>query len=226
MISRPVIRLLTAFALLACIAGCTRTVEAGHYGPFTIGASKEATLAAIERSDIRGVEPLVDPPIKLLNPQRADFEALRGASGIAVFGEDYPIALRIEFDGDTLASSSPNFKEYPYIPRYPYSGPALLAQMQLKLPRGLDRSGVFDALASFKTQQKIVVEASVAGYEMYVQTGSKPWVEPYRSVVLEGDEWRFQGLGGEFWYPVRKSSVELHFRQGKLVRVHQQTSLF
>lgn len=226
MILRPVIRLLAAFALLTSLAACTRTVEAGHYGPFTIGASKEATLAVLERADIRGVEPLVDPPIKLLNPTRADFEALRRASGIAVFGEDYPIPLRIAFDGDTLASSSPNFKEYPYIPRYPYSGPALLAQMQLKLPRGLDRTGVFDALASFKTQQKIVVEACVAGYEMYLRTESRPWVEPYRSVVLEGDAWRFPGLKGEVWYPVRKSSVELHFRQGKLVRIEHEISVF
>jgi len=225
-ITRPALISVAALAWLASIAGCTRTVEAGQYGPFTIGASKEATLAALERADIRGVEPLVDPPIRLVNPQRADFEALRRVSGIAVFGEDYPIPLRIEFDGDTLASSSPNFKEYPYIPRYPYSGPALLAQMQLKLPRGLDRSGVFDALASFRTQQKIVVEACVAGYEMYLRTDSRPWVEPYRSVVLEGDAWRFPGLQGEVWYPVRKSSVELHFRQGKLVRIEHEISVF
>ena len=226
MISRPVIRLLTVFALLASLAGCTRTVEAGQYGPFTIGASKEATLAALERANIRGVEPLVDPPIHLLNPTRADFDALRTASGIAVIAEEGEIQLRIEFDGDTLASSSPNFKEYPYIPRYPYSSLALLAQMQLKLSRGLDRSAVFDALASFKTEQKIEVEAFVAGYELYRRTDSKPWIEPYRSVLLAGDEWRFQGLKDEVWYPVRKSGVALHFREGRLTRLEDQTGLF
>jgi hypothetical protein len=221
-----VARILAAAAALILCAACTRTVESGRYGPFQIGASKEAALAAIERLEILEVEPRVDPPIRLVNPQRADLDALKSCAGLSIFAEDHPVALNVEFHGELVDSTSPNFGEYPYLPRYPYSGPATLAMMQVKITRGLDHAAVFDAIASFKTQQKIVVEASVPGFDMFRGTNSPPWAGEYRSLLLVNDEWRFEGLKGEFWYPVRHATVVLHFRGGRLASVEHHASLF
>jgi hypothetical protein len=220
------IRLLAAAIVLALLGGCTRTIDSGQYGYLNIGASKEATLDALERADQRGVAPVVDPPIHLVNPKRADLDVLRNATGIAVTAEEHPIALRIEFEGDMVGSSRPNFGEYPYIPRYPYSGPALLAQMQVRIYRGLDHAGVFDVIASFKTEQKIEVDAFVAGYDKMRHTEAKPWLGEYRGLLLANDAWRFEGLKDEVWYPARGSAVELHFRQGKLAEIVHRLSLF
>lgn len=221
-----VARILAAAAALILCTACTRSVESGRYGPFEIGATKAATLAEIERLGIRSVEPRVDPPIRLVNPQRADLDALKSCAGLSIFAEDHPVALNVEFHGELVDSTSPNFGEYPYLPRYPYSGPALLAMMQVKIARGLDHAAVFDAIASFKTQQKIVVEASVPGFDMFRGTTSKPWAGEYRNLLLANDEWRFDGLEGQFWYPVRHATVALHFRGGRLARVEHHASLF
>ena len=222
----PPIRLLAAAFVFALLGGCTRTIDSGQYGFLSIGASKEETLAAFERADQRGVEPVVDPLIHLVNPKRADLDVLKNATGISVTAEEHPIALRIEFEGDTVGSSRPNFGEYPYIPRYPYSGPALLAQIQARLYRGMSHAGVFDVIASFKTQQKIEVEAFVAGYDKMRHTDAKPWLGEYRGLLLANDEWQFEGLKDEVWYPVRKSTVALHFRQGKLAEIVQRLAIF
>src|SRR5882672_1389712 len=205
----PPIRLLAAAFALTLLGGCTRTIDSGHYGFLPNGASKEDTLAALEHADQRGVIPDVDPPIHLVNPKRADLDVLTNATGISITAEEHPIALRIEFEGDTVGSSRPNFGEYPYIPRYPYSGPALLARIQARLYRGMTQPGVLDVIASFKTQQKIEVDAFVAGYDKMRRTDAKPWLGEYRGLLLANDAWRFAGLKEEVWYPVRKSAVEL-----------------
>lgn len=222
----PAARILATAAALLALAACDRSVVNGTYGPFQIGATKEATLAALERLDIRGVEPRVDPPIRLVNPTRADLDAFKSCGGLRITAEDHPVALNVEFRGEQVDSTSPNFGEYPYVPRYPYSGPALLAMMQVKIARGLDHAAVFDAIASFKTQQKIVVEASVPAYRLWRGTTAQPWFGEYRSVLLANDEWRFDGLEKEFWYPVRSATMELHFRGGRLTRIEHQPSLF
>jgi len=222
----PLIRLLAAAFALTLLGGCARTIDSGQYGFLTIGASKEDTLAALERADQRGVEPVVDPDIHLVNPKRADLDVLKNATGVSITAEEHPIALRIEFEGDTVGSSRPNFGEYPYIPRYPYSGPALLARMQARIYRGMTHAGVFDVIASFKTQQKIEVDAFVAGYDKMRHTGAKPWLGEYRGLLLANDEWQFEGLKDEVWYPVRKSTVALYFRQGKLAEIVHRPSIF
>src|ERR1700752_813583 len=101
----PPIRLLAAAVVFPLLGGCTRTIDSGQYGFLSIGASKEQTLAAFERAGQRGVEPVVDPPIHLVNPRRADLEVLKDETGISITAEEHPIALRIEFAGDTVGSS-------------------------------------------------------------------------------------------------------------------------
>lgn len=218
--------IIAAAFVLQGLAGCTRTVDAGAYGPFTIGATKEGTLAALERADIRGIEPRIYPLIRLENPRRADLDRLGGNAGIQIFAEDHPVALRVEFRGDAVSSTWPNFGEYPYVPRYPYSGPALLALMQVKITQGLSHAAVYDAIASFKTEQKIVVEAFVVGYAMLQGTDALPWAGEYRELLLATDEWRFEGLADEVWYPVHRSAVELRFRGGHLAEIVHRTSIF
>jgi hypothetical protein len=98
--------------------------------------------------------------------------------------------------------------------------------MQVKITRGLDHAAVFDAIASFKTEQKIVVEASVPAYDMFRGTDAKPWAGEYRGLLLANDEWRFEGLEEQFWYPVHSASVVLHFRAGRLTRIEHRPALF
>jgi hypothetical protein len=217
---------IAAVVALLVLGGCTRTVDAGRYGALAIGASKEETLAVLERLDVRGIEPRVYPPIRLENPRRADLDVFARSAGIRIFAEDHPVALHVEFRGAEVSSTWPNFGEYPNVPRYPYSGPALLALMQVKITRGLDHAAVFDAIASFQTEQKIVVEAFVAGYARLEGTQALPWTGEYRELLLGNDEWRFAGLSQEVWYPVRHSAVELRFRGGKLFAIVHRTSIF
>ena len=219
-------RLALTALLLLVLAGCARSVTAGSYGPFVIGASKEAVLQALQRAGIRQVEPLPYPLERLENPTRAALTALSASAGIAIEVEDNPYALHVEFRDGRVSSTWPNFGEYPYMPRYPYSPDALLARMQLKISQGMDHAAVFDVIKSFQTTKKIVVEPYVTGYERMRGSDSVPWEGEYRALVMANDEWRFEGLAREVWYPVRRSEVSLFFRDGSLVRIEHRYSMF
>jgi hypothetical protein len=223
---RRLLTLAVAVAVaVAALGACTRRIETSSYGPFSIGTTKEATLAALERLDIRGIEPVIFPPIRLENPKRAELDVFSASSGVQISAEDHPVALHVEFRNDAVSATWPNFGEYPYVPRYPYSGPALLALMQVKITQGLNHAAVFDAIASFLTKQKIVVEAFVVGYAKMRGTDSPPWIGEYRSLLMTNDEWRFEGLDDVLWYPVRQSDVALHFRDGKLFEIVHRASI-
>jgi hypothetical protein len=221
---RPV-RVLHAALALLLLAACSRSVVSGSYGPFAIGASKEAVLLALERAGIRAVEPLPYPLVRLVNPTQGALEALAASDGIAVRVEDAPYALHIEFREGRVSSTWPNFGEYPYMPRYPYTPEALLARMQAGISPGMEHAAVFAALTSFRTEKKIVVEPFVVGYAKIPGSDSLPWEGEYRSLLLANDEWRFDGLAGEVWYPLRRSQVALFFHAGKLARIEHRYSM-
>jgi hypothetical protein len=218
-------RALPALALVL-LAACTRSVNTGGYGPLVIGAGKDAMLLTLEHAGIRQVEPLPFPLLRLVNPTRAALTALDTSVGIAVAVEDNPYALHIEFRGGRVSSTWPNFGEYPYMPRYPYTPDALLARMQSKISQGMDHAAVFDAIKSYETKQKIVIEPFVVGYQKMRGSDSVPWEGEYRALMMANDEWRFEGLAGEVWFPVRRSQVSLYFRDGKLARIEHRYSLF
>ena len=216
------VRLLPLYALAAAIitllSGCDRTIQSGSYGPLTIGMSKESALAALERLDIRAIDPLTFPRTRLENPQRAELDALGGSAGIVIAIDESLAGLHVEFRDGRVNATWPNFGEYPYLPRFPYSGEALLSRLQLKIVPPMDHAAVFDAIASLPAHHAIVVERFVVGYQKMRGTDAAPWEGEYRGLLLANDEWRFQGL--------KASNVTLYFRAGKLLEIVHQTTLF
>jgi hypothetical protein len=213
-------------AALLVLGGCTRTIDHGRYGPFEIGATKESALAALKSADIRGVEPLIYPPLRLENPRRADLDALAASDGIAIAVDESLTRLHVEFRDGQVSATWPNFGEYPYLPRFPYSGEALLARLQQKIAPPMNHAAVFDALESFPTQHQIVVEPFVVGYEKMRGTDTAPWTGEYRALLLASDAWRFQGLKAQVWYLARDSAVTLTFHAGRLREIVHHASIF
>jgi hypothetical protein len=214
-----------AIVLLA-LGGCTRSIDHGRYGPFEIGATKETALAALKGADIRGVEPLIFPALRLENPRRADLDAFAASAGIAIEVDESLTRLHVEFRDGRVSATWPNFGEYPYIPRFPYSGEALLSRLQLKIVPPMDHAAVFDAIESFPTQHQIVVEPFVVGYQKMRGADTPPWTGEYRALLLANDAWRFQGLKAQVWYLAGDSDVTLYFRAGRLREIVHHASIF
>jgi len=218
--------LIGACIVLLVLCGCTRTIESGSYGALTIGSPKEDVLAALKNLDIRGVEPLIFPALRLENPRRAELDALAASDGIAIAVDEGLTRLHVEFRDGQVSATWPNFGEYPYLPRFPYSGEALLSRLQLKIVPPMNHAAVFDALESFPTQHKIVVEPFVVGYQKMRGADTPPWTGEYRALLLANDAWRFQGFKAQVWYLARDSDVTLYFHAGRLREIVHHTSIF
>lgn len=222
----PSLLCVVAAVALTLMSGCTRTIDSGSYGPLTIGMPKQDALTALETLRISGIEPLIFPPVQLVNPKRAALDALATSDGLAISVDESLTRLHVEFRDGRVSATWPNFGEYPYIPRFPYSGEALLSRLQVKIVPPMDHAAVFDAIESFPTQHHIVVERFVVGYQKMRGTDTAPWAGEYRELLLANDEWRFQGLDGELWYPARDSDVTLYFRAGRLLEIVHHAVIF
>jgi hypothetical protein len=209
--------------LLLYVSGCaqqTTEISHGSYGPFSIGESKDVSLAKIERlTRVMSVEPIPAIDVQLDGPTLETLHALDANDGILVWLDHQPFPLRIELQNNVVV------KKWGTDSKCIASSPRMnIACEETKrlndaIPIGAHRSDAYKAIVGFGTPLPKQVGAFIVGLQEF-RTGANASEQAYRRLILSNDAWKFEGLKDLSTYEKPfYSTVTLYFDHGHLSRI-------
>lgn len=220
------ISVVIAIALLLGVglAGCTKVVDQGTYGPFQIGESK---IEALNQAKKLGalLTPVTPEDIYIKNPDVNDLIQLNSSNGILVWLGEHPWPLRIEFTNERVSAIWPKFPQSSYVPKSMQSIERELARLSSLIPVGSTRSDTYRTLLAFRSPYRLDVGTFVVGYQKFVE--AKRFDGPdYDAMLLRCSAWSFSGLKNLVWFKPYYSVVTLYFEDGKLKSIRHWRSPF
>ena len=197
--------------------GCTKTIDEGQYGPFTIGESKESALAKIEEMGVRP-EPVPYPLIYIEDPSRNDLSQLNYQNGILVWVDKHPFPLRIVLKEDRVLSTWGASDECRASVEKMNIACEEIRRLNRSIMHGMSRDDVYDLLIGFASPLAMQVGNFVVG-EQEFRSGKNQSKDEYRILLLGNNAWSFRGLQDLLWLPHFYSKVTLFFENEELERI-------
>jgi hypothetical protein len=200
------------------LAGCTKVVDKGTYGPFRIGESK---IEALQQARKLGVHltPVVPEPIYIKNPDTDGLVRLNSSNGILVWLGEHPWPLRIEFTKGHVSAVWPKFPQSSRAPESMQAIESELARLSSMIRVGSTRSYTYKVLLGFRSAYRLDVGTFVVGYQRFVVANRFAGPD-YDAMLLQNSAWTFDGLKNMVWFKPFYSRVTLYFKDGKLSSIH------
>lgn len=216
----------TLLFLCCCsfFAACTKDIDSGSYGPFSIGDDKLSCLKKINDAGIPYIEPVAPHETPYSNPNNEYLDALDDSQGIIVRVDNYSYPLRIEFKNSKVSRKWP---EYPIVPYFvsedQRANDEKMKNLSDSIAIGDDHQKVNAILLSFEESHHVSVAEFLPDWEKISKDvrGHSVNDPDYHAMLMKTDIWKFSGLNDFGRYHAYYSDFTFYFDKGKLVRITQ-----
>ena len=206
---------------LSFFGGCTKTIEEGKYGPFSIGESKISVLNKINKMGNKPT-PITYKRIYIEYPSLADFRELDNDNGITVWLDKEPRPLRIVLKDNKAFRTWGNRTECgEFSKKYPDKPCDDIGKIAAIIKPGMNRHEVYKLLDGFDDFHSMQVGNFVVGYQEF-RIGKNKSREEYNALLLRNNAWRFEGLRDLLWYDHFYSKVKVYFKEEKLIKIEHE----